>query len=239
MHITKIKAALHAHKDPVRAVHTQRYFKTAPGEYGEGDIFIGVRTPLIREVAKQFFKANLLTIKELLYSSIHEERFLALIILVYRFPKAKSEEQQEIFDFYMTHIDQVNNWDLVDTSAASIIGCYLHDKPKKILQGLARRKNLWHRRIAIVATHYFIKQGSYAMTIEIATLLRQDKEDLIQKAVGWMLREVGKKDITPTKAFLNQYASSLPRTMLRYALEKFPLKERQYYMQLREKLLVK
>lgn len=234
MDIKTIKKAIEAHKDPVRAKKSQYFFKTGPGQYGEGDIFIGLTTPIVRKLAKEFQAASFDTIKQLLYSPIHEERLLALIILLYKYPKKSSETQQKIFDFYITHLDQVNNWDLVDVTTPGIVGRYLYHHPNAIkLSSLAASKNMWHRRVAMLACFYFIQQKSYKLPIAIATQLRNDKEDLIHKAVGWMLREIGKRDLALTKDFLNQYGPTLPRTMLRYAIERFAPTEKQYYMKLK------
>lgn len=223
---------LHAHSDAVRAAHNRRYFKTGKGEYSEDDIFIGVKMPLIRKIAKRYQTLSFNDIKALLYGKVHEERHLALLILV-----QQAKKQEAVFDFYITHINQVNNWDLVDTSAPHIVGSYLYKRKNqaiKLLPKLAKAKNMWHRRIAMVATQFFIQQGETTIAMQIATLLRNDTEDLIHKAVGWMLREVGKKNKLTLKTFLDQYAASIPRTMLRYALEHFEPMERKYYMGLKE-----
>lgn len=234
MDIKTIEKALETHKDPIRAKQSQYYFKTGPGQYGEGDIFIGIRTPILRELAKQCDASSLSTIQHFLYSPIHEARLLALIILLYQYPKKSSSEKKAIFDFYITHLDQVNNWDLVDVTTPGIVGCHLYHHPKAIqLSSLAASKNLWHRRVAMLACFYFIKQKDYTLPIAIAEQLRHDKEDLIHKAVGWMLREIGKRDLAIAEDFLQQYGATLPRTMLRYAIEKFAPEERQYYMKLR------
>lgn len=233
MDINTIQQALETHKDPIKATRSQYYFKTKPGQYGEKDIFIGIGVPVIRKLAKQFQEASLPTIQHFLYSPIHEARLLALIILLYQYPKKSNKEQQTIFDFYITHLDQVNNWDLVDATTPNIVGCHLYHHPNAIqLSSLAASTNMWHRRIAMLACFYFIKQKDYTLPIAIAQQLRNDKEDLIHKAVGWMLREIGKRNLAVTKNFLNQYAATLPRTMLRYAIERFTPTERQYYMQL-------
>ena len=235
MDVDTIKKAVQAHKNHIRAKQSQYYFKTGPGEYGEGDIFIGLTTPIIRKLAKQFQQARLPTIKHFLYSPIHEERLLALIILLYQYPQKTNAKQQEIFDFYITHLDQVNNWDLIDVTAPGVVGRHLYHHPDTLsLPSLAASENMWHRRVAMLAAFYFIKQQSYALPIAIAKQLRNDKEDLIHKVVGWMLREIGKRDLTVTKDFLNQYGATLPRTMLRYAIERFTPAERQYYMQLKK-----
>lgn len=228
-----IKALLHNHRDEKRAKQLQKFCKTGPGEYGEGDQFIGVSVPMIRKVAAQCKDLALEEVDIFLQSPIHEERHLALIVLVNRFKKGNSTIQKAIFELYVQRLNCVNNWDLVDVSAPTIVGGYLHTYPQPLLTKLAHATNLWHRRIAIVSTFHFIRQGNYTPTIELATLLREDREDLIHKAVGWMLREVGLRDIATTKAFLDLYGAHLPRTMLRYAIERFAPEERAYYMALK------
>ena len=208
----------------------QGFFKTGRGQYGEGDIFLGVVVPDTRKIAKEFANLPLSEIKKLLYSKIHEERLCALLILVAKFAMANLAEKKEIFDFYIKHVRQVNNWDLVDLSAPRIVGGYLLDKPKNILYKFVRSKNLWEKRIAIVSTYTFIKNGEYQDTLKIAEILMHDRHDLIHKAVGWMLREVGKKSNKILKAFLKKFKTKLPRTTLRYAIERFPEKERKEYL---------
>ena len=227
--------SLYAYKDEHQANISKRYFKTGPKQYGEGDIFIGVRVPIIRNIAKKFQDIEFIELEKLIYSKIHEERLLALIILVNKFNNKKVDLKNKVFDFYIKHIDQVNNWDLVDSSSKEIIGAYIYDSKNllKILTNLAISTNLWHRRIAIIASHYFIKKGIYDITINLAIILLNDKEDLIQKAVGWMLREIGVRDIEIEKSFLNKYAASMPRTMLRYSIEKFDNELKRYYMKLK------
>ncbi len=234
--ISNIKKSLYAYQDEYRANISKRYFKTGPKEYGEGDIFIGVRVPIIRKIANQFQDIGFIELEELIYSEIHEERLLALIILVKKFNNKKVDLKKRVFDFYLKNIDQVNNWDLVDSSAKQIIGPYIYNNNKllKTLINLAHSNNLWHRRIAIIASHYFIKNGIYDITLDLATLLLKDKEDLIQKAVGWMLREIGLKDMEIEKAYLDKHAAYMPRTMLRYSIEKFDNKLKKYYMKIKK-----
>ena len=225
-----IMAALHSSIDPLYREKVSYYFKTGPNEYGEGDRFIGVRVPNIRQIAKAFSNVSWEDIKTLLYAEVHEERFLALCFLTKDFLKEK-EKRKAIFDFYMKHIDQVNNWDLVDISAPAIVGGYLYGSDHSILFRLATSKKLWHRRIAIVAMLYAVRKGKeLGTTNALATILRNDQQGLIQKAVGWVLREVAKKDSDVTKAFLDQYAAEMPRTMLRYSLERFPADEKNHYI---------
>lgn len=215
-----------------RAIAAQRYFKTAPGEYAHGDIFMGVSVPNVRLVAKDFYDMPLDEVAVLITSPIHEERLLALIILVKKYERAKKDmqEQQRIYDFYCSNTSFINNWDLVDTSAAHIVGAHLYDKDRSVLNMFAASSLLWERRIAIIATHYFIKKNDFKMTIHLAHMLLRDTHDLMHKAVGWMLREMGEREIAPLKVFLEAYAQVMPRTMLRYALEKFPEDERQRYL---------
>jgi 3-methyladenine DNA glycosylase AlkD len=217
-----------------RVQGSARFFKTGKGQYGEGDTFIGVTVPDARSVAKVYKDILLPEIEVLLASKIHEERFVVLEILVMQFEKAFKEgnlkDQKRIVDFYLAHTDRINNWDLVDTSASYILGAYLYDKDKKILNKLAKSKLLWERRIAVVATHYFIRQGRFDETLALALLLRTDEHDLMHKAVGWMLREVGKRDEKMLCDFLDQYAHTLPRTTLRYAIERLSTLQKEKYM---------
>jgi 3-methyladenine DNA glycosylase AlkD len=219
----------------------QRFFKTQKGEYGEGDIFIGVTVPDIRKISKKYINLGLKEVKELLYSKIHEERLCALFILVEKFKiidKKDSSQikahfcvtRKEVFNFYIKNIKQINNWDLVDLSAPKIVGEYLLDKPRKLLYDFAKSDNLWEKRISIVATYTFIKNNQFRDTLKIAEVLMNDEHDLIHKAVGWMLREVGKRSLEDEEKFLKKYYKKMPRTMLRYAIEKFPEDKRVSYI---------
>ncbi len=216
------------HADPVRAAGAQRYFKTGPGEYGEGDIFIGLTVPQSRSIAKKYLALPLSEVQKLLASPIHEHRFIALEILIFKYER--TDEQEKIVNFYLKNKKHINNWDLVDTSASYILGNWLIDKDTTILYTLAHAKNLWERRIAIVATAAFIRNGQFADTLALAEILVRDTEDLMHKAVGWMLREVGKKSEKTLTAFLDTHVSHMPRTMLRYAIERFPEKKRKKYL---------
>ena len=234
--LDNIRKELQSMADPDKAAILQRFFKTGPGQYGEGDIFIGVIVPLLRQVAKKFSQLPLEEIRMLLYSRIHEERLVALLILVWRYSSSNTsssakKEKEEIVKFYLDNIKQVNNWDLVDVSAPNILGAYLVDSRdrRRLLYKLARSKNVWERRIAIVATHRFIRKGDFSDTLKIAEMLLQDRHDLIHKAVGWMLREVGKRDAAAEEAFLDKRCSVMPRTMLRYAIERLPESKRRLY----------
>lgn len=208
----------------------QRFFKTKKGQYGEGDIFLGVMVPNTRRVAKKFKDLSLSEVRKILYSKIHEERLCALLILVEKYTIANQEDKKIIFNLYFKNAKQVNNWDLVDLSAPKIVGEYLLNKNKTILYKLANSKNLWEKRISILSTFIFIKYGKFEDSIKIAKILMKDKHDLIHKAVGWMLREVGKKSLKDEEEFLIKYYKVMPRTMLRYAIEKFPEEKRVKYL---------
>lgn len=227
-----VSAALKAGASAERALVSARYFKTGPGQYGEGDIFIGLTVPQVRKIVRTFKDLPLLETEKLLHSPIHEERLTALLILVSQFERTKeSSLQKEIVDLYLKNTRFINNWDLVDTSAPYIMGPYLWKRPKALLSKLARSKRLWERRIAMLSTFYFIKQGDCKEALQIAELLLTDSHDLMHKAVGWMLREIGSKcgrDIL--KDFLAKHYKKLPRTTLRYAIEHFPEAERKAWL---------
>ncbi len=217
--------------NPKKAIGVARFFKTGKGEYGEGDIFLGITVPQIRIVAKQCKDLSLKEIEKLLQSTIHEERLLALIILVNQFKKADEDKQKQIFDLYLSNTKYINNWDLVDVSAEYIIGGYLINRSKTILKKLALSTSIWERRIAIIATFQFIKQKQHEHTFIIAKILLKDDHNLIHKAVGWMLREVGKRiSEAIEETFLQQHYQQMPRTMLRYAIERFEEKKRKKYL---------
>lgn len=211
--------------NPEKAKIYARYFKTGKGQYGDGDQFLGITVPQQRAVAHRFLDLSLSEIARLLKSPVHEDRFTALEILVAQYEQAKNKKA--FVDFYLKNTKHINNWDLVDTSAPYILGPTIK---KRVLYKLAKSKNIWERRIAIVTTQYFIRAGDYADTLKIATILLRDKHDLIHKATGWMLREVGKKITAVLEKFLATHASVMPRTTLRYAIEKFPLKKRKQYL---------
>lgn len=230
MTIDEIRLKLEGLKDEQRAQGHQRFFKTGPGQYGEGDVFLGVRVPDLRRLAREHRAARLSEIKQLLKSRFHEERVLALMMLVHAYSKGDRDAKKAIYDLYLNSTRFINNWDLVDLSAHHIVGHYLSDKSKEPLYRLAKSVSLWERRIAIIATAYFIKRGEFAETLKISKLLLSDEEDLIHKAVGWMLREVGKRDLATEERFLIAHYKRMPRTMLRYAIEKFPEARRQMYL---------
>ncbi|MDY6790377.1 MAG: DNA alkylation repair protein [Thermodesulfobacteriota bacterium] len=208
----------------------QRFFKTGPGEYGEGDAFIGVPVPKLRKLAKEYYALPFQEIKLLLGSPIHEERLLSLFVLIQRYSMGDSAEKKRIYELYLKNTKSINNWDLVDCSAGHIVGAFLFDKGKKPLYDLAKSENLWERRISIISTFFFIKRNQFSDTLKIGKILLSDIEDLIHKAVGWMLREVGKRDMSVEENFLKNHYKTMPRTMLRYAIEKFPESKRQRYL---------
>lgn len=219
--------------NPKKAELLSRFFKTGPGQYGEGDVFLGITVPVSRKIALKYKNLSFPEISKLLSSKIHEERLIALLILVNQFEHGQENTRKKIFEFYLAHTKFINNWDLVDLSAPNIVGMYLlGKKDRKILTRLARSNNLWERRIAIISTLAFIvKAKEYKDTFEISTILLHDKHDLIHKAVGWMLREVGKRiSESVEREFLDLYYQEMPRTMLRYAIERFDSKSRMYYL---------
>jgi len=228
--ITSLKQDLQALATEERAKASARYFKTGPGQYGEGDIFIGVTVPDTRKIAKKYKNINLEQIQELLKSKIHEHRLTALLILVEQFNNSNEKEKQEIYNFYLNHTKHINNWDLVDLSAHQIVGSHILNKEKSILEKLAKSQNLWEKRIAIISTFEFIRKKEFKESFKIANILMQDKHDLIHKAVGWMLREIGKKDQAQEKEFLNKHYKTMPRTMLRYAIKRFSKEDKMFYM---------
>lgn len=212
------------------AAHSQRFFKTGEGEYGYGDRFLGIRVPVIRRSVKRYKNTSIDVAEKLLTSPFHEIRLFALLLLVYRFSRASDEKKEEIYHLYLRHTPYINNWDLVDSSAHFIVGAFLENRDKSILADLATSKSLWERRIAMMSTFFFIKKNQFEDALKIAQQLLKDKEDLIHKAVGWMLREIGKRDKAVEVAFLKKYYRKMPRTMLRYAIEKFSKNERQKYL---------
>ncbi len=212
------------------AAHSQRFFKTGKGEYGEGDIFHGIRVPVIRKQVKKYQDVSFEEVLEVLKSPFHEERLFALLSLVEKFSKGSAWEKEDVYNAYLKHTKYINNWDLVDSSASYILGAYLSDKDKKPIYHLAISKDLWERRIAIMSTFYMIKKGDFLDAMEISKILINDREDLIHKAVGWMLREIGKRNMTVETTFLKPRYKRMPRIMLRYAIEKFPEKERKMHL---------
>ena len=212
------------------AEHSQRFFKTGKGQYGEGDIFLGIRVPVLRKIAKKFRRISLAEVSKLLESKFHEERLLSILMLVNLFKSGDEDDQELIYELYLDKTKFINNWDIVDISAGNIVGEFLFEKDKAPLYRLVLSENLWERRIAIVATFYFIRNDEFDDTLKIAEILFTDKEDLIHKAVGWMLREVGKRVIEIEEEFLEEHYLKMPRTMLRYAIERFPETRRKMYL---------
>ena len=225
---------LKAHRSPDELKKIQRYFKSGEGEYGEGDKFIGVRMGQVFALAKDFIEMAPSEIEKLLESPIHEVRAGAVSIMDWqaRNKKTPAARRKELFDLYIRRHDRINNWDLVDRSAPYVVGGYLFDKPRDVLYKLARSKNIWERRTAIVSTYYFVRQGDVADTFDIAEMLLHDDHDLIHKATGGWLREAGKKDRKTLLSFLDKHAASMPRTALRYAIERLDKKQRDYYLSL-------
>jgi 3-methyladenine DNA glycosylase AlkD len=230
MNANLARKELRRYASPAKAAVLSRFFKTAPGEYGEGDIFIGVKVPEIRSVAKEFLGMKTSHILSLLHSGIHEERLLALLILTGQYEKGDAQAKNDIAGTYLKNTARINNWDLVDVSAPGILGDHLLQKDRSLLLDLAASGNLWERRIAIVTTLAFIRKGDLSWTLRIAERLMNDSEDLIHKATGWMLREAGKRDKALLEEFLKKNLKRMPRTMLRYAIEKFPAHLRKKYL---------
>lgn len=226
-----VRARLRELANPKKAEVLQRFFKTGLCEYTEGDRFLGVQASELRKLAKEYSLLPLLEAVKLLTSPIHEERFLALLLLMRQYAKGNDAEKATVYNAYVRNVYFIDNWDLVDISAPHIIGAYLWDRSKRPLSVFVTSANLWERRIAIIATFFFIRQGFYDETLKIAELLLHDKEDLIHKAVGWMLREIGKRSLVTEEEFLRIYYKTMPRTMLRYAIERFPEPQRQQYLQ--------
>lgn len=235
--ISQLVSDLHKYANQMKAKSLSRFFKTKKGEYGEGEVFLGVTVPQQRKIAKQYLKISFSDIQKLLSSKIHEERFTGLIILAEQYKKAidvkNNESKKKIFDFYLKNTKNINNWDLVDLSAPKIFGNYLLDKSskeKEVLYTLIRSKNIWGRRIAVLSTFAFIRQNQFKYSLKIAKLLLHDEHDLIHKAVGWMLREIGKRNLIIEEKFLQKYCGIMQRTMLRYAIEKFDKQKRENYL---------
>jgi 3-methyladenine DNA glycosylase AlkD len=228
--LDQIKRDLSQLSNPEKAKKLSGFFKTGKGQYGEGDIFLGIPVPEQRKVAKRYIDLTLNDLQELLSSKIHEHRLTALLILVSKYEKADNSGKDEIFSFYLKNTEYVNNWDLVDLSAPKIVGDYLFNKDTSILFKLAKSNNLWERRIAVLSTFKFIRNNDFEDALSISELLLDDKHDLIHKAVGWMLREIGKRDQEIEERFLSRYCMQMPRTMLRYAIEKFDENKRKFYL---------
>jgi len=226
---TDVLRELEAVSAPARAAGAARFFKSGPGEYGEGDLFLGVTVPASRQIARRYCDLTMQEVVRLLKHPAHEARLTALLILVDKAKHGDPRSQREVLDLYLAHTRYVNNWDLVDVSAREIVGPHLRRSPA-LLPKLARSKNLWERRIAIIATQHFIRHDDFADTLAIAEILLDDRHDLIHKAAGWMLREVGKRNQPALERFLRKHAKRMPRTMLRYAIERFSPELRAQYM---------
>jgi len=231
MSLVKLQQELKKYARKDKADFLPRFFKCGKGEYGEGDIFIGVNNPTMRKLAKKFVNLDFKGLGELIKSKIHEQRQIALFILTIKYQKAKNQTEKKIcVDFYLKNLSGVNNWDLVDLSCYKLLGDWLLDKPRIILYDLACSDNLWQKRIAIIATYAFIRQNDFKDTIKISKILLSDKHDLIHKAVGWMLREMGKRNLSALEKFLQPVYKKMPRTTLRYAIEKMSDKKRKFYL---------
>jgi 3-methyladenine DNA glycosylase AlkD len=228
--LTGIQTQLHDIADPAIALSSQRFFKTAPGQYGAGDIFLGIKVPTLRALVKEFQGVSLTIISALLKSKFHEERLFALLLLIDFYQNTSEANKQSAYDLYLSHAAHINNWDLVDVSAPHIVGDFLANRSRQPLYQLVASKSLWERRIAIVSTLHFIRRNEFADTLLVAEHLLSDNHDLIHKAVGWMLREVGKRDQPTEEAFLQTHYGSMPRTMLRYAIERFSEVRRKQYL---------
>jgi len=229
-----VVARIRASGCPGQAAILARFFKTGPGQYGEGDLFAGVKVPELRKLTGEFRNLALREVERLLHSQLHEARLAALLILLDQQAKGDDRLKRQVFELYLANTQCVNNWDLVDLSAPQLVGAYLENRSRKRLYRLARSTSLWERRISILATFHFVRRGDFADTLGIAELLLADREDLIHKAVGWMLREVGKRDPAAEETFLDRHLRSMPRTMLRYAIERFPEKKRLKYLSVRK-----
>jgi len=212
------------------ARHSQRFFKTEKGGYGEGDRFLGIRVPILRKLAKQYKATALANVLKLLASVYHEERLLSLLMMVSLFARGTAAEQDTIYKAYLENTCYINNWDLVDSSAQHIVGVYLLTRSRDPIYRLADSINLWERRISIMSTFHFIRSNDFDDTLKLSEKLKQDPEDLIHKAVGWMLREIGNRNMAIEERFLRKHYRDMPRTMLRYAIEKFPEDKRQAYL---------
>ncbi len=228
--VTTIKKRLKSIADPKRAKNLQRFFKTGPGEYGEGDKFLGITMPQLRRLSKEFRDISLDQVKDLLQWEFHEGRMLALLILVLQFKKGGPAEQQAIYQLYLASTDRINNWDFVDVTCPHIVGAWLTSRSRRPLYKLAKSTSVWEKRISIISTFAFIKHDDFDDALALAGLLLHDDHDLIHKAVGWVLREVGNRDRDTEEDFLRRHYPTMPRTMLRYAIEKFPEDLRQDYL---------
>jgi len=226
----QLRRVLDGAADPEKAAFHQRFFKTGPGEYGEGDRFRGIKVPVLRKLCREYQSMPTIEVVALLKSDFHEDRLLALIILVRQFERGDEGDKKRIYDLYLANTSYINNWDMVDCSAPNIVGAYLRERSRAPIHRLAKSASLWERRIAALATFHFIRRGEFDDGLRVAKALLNDEEDLIHKAVGWMLREIGSRNMGVEEEFLRLYCKTMPRTMLRYAIEKFPEPKRQRYL---------
>jgi len=230
MNTRTIERAVIRAGNPRKAILLMRFFKTGPGQYGEGDRFVGLMVPGTRELVRKYSDAPIPVLRRLLDSPIHEVRLLSLLVLVNRFKRGTVDEQRSIFDLYMACTDRINNWDLVDLSAPWIVGGWLSSRSRRPVYRMARSRLLWDRRIAVLASFYWIRDGEFSDALKLARMSLTDRHDLMHKAAGWMLREIGKRDRDVLCAFLDRHALQMPRTMLRYAIERLPASHRRHYM---------
>jgi 3-methyladenine DNA glycosylase AlkD len=230
MSFSEVRKEIRGLGDPKKAQILQRFFKTGPGEYGEGDRFLGIMVPKIRAVVKKFRNLDFGSLHTFLESPFHEERLFALLVLVLRFQRGSMEERKKIYDFYVRNLRAINNWDFVDLTAPTIVGTIWFEGGRVPIEKWVRSRNLWERRIAILSTFYFIRQNRFQETLRIAAKYLNDPEDLIHKATGWALREVGKRDQAVLERFLKRHLRRMPRTALRYAIERFPERKRKSYL---------
>ena len=228
--LSRIRREFRSLGDADIASHSQRFFKTGKGEYGEGDRFLGIRVPVIRKAVKEHKDLGEDEVLTFLQSRYHEERLFAVLLLVDQFKRGTDSDKERIFDLYLDNTRHINNWDIVDGSAHLIVGPYLEHRDRQALYDLSKSADLWERRIAIMSTYHYIKHQDFKDTLAISTILLNDPEDLIHKAVGWMLREIGNRDLKTEETFLRRHYKDMPRTMLRYAIEKLPEKKRKDYL---------
>ncbi len=230
MPLTEIKKSLIKNADDEKAKILSRFFKTGPGQYGSGDKFLGIKVPVVRKIVKENSSTPFSEIGVLLNSEFHEERLTALLLLVHKYSKGDEAERKSIFKYYIKNTKRINNWDLVDLSAPNIVGDYLLDRDKSLLYELASSDDLWKKRISVISTLRFIRENRFDTTTDICRVLLNDRHDLIHKACGWMLREIGKRNLSVEENFLKAHYKQMPRTMLRYAIEKFPENKRKAYL---------
>ena len=228
--LTQLLQQINAQANPERAVQTARFFKTGKGQYAEGDVFLGSSNPALWATVKPFLNLDIVDLQILMASKIHEHRAGALHILVKQFQKGSFIQRRYITEFYLANLQNINNWDLVDSSAREILGAYIFDKDRSILDDLAETDHLWSQRVAVIATHFFIQRQQYSDTFRLCELYLRHPHDLMHKACGWMLREVGKRNIEALREFLDEHHQAMPRTMLRYAIEKMEERERREYL---------